>query len=78
MQTAGLEGMGDGLSWVGLETCCVPELEIVGPLPDSGPEVTLSPGFDSPALPAISPCGWGGCCWEVGCGVTLANKDEYI
>ena len=64
---------------VGLWTCCVPGLEVVGPLPDSGAEVALSPGFDSPALPAISPCVcWGGCCWEVGCGVTLANKDEYI
>lgn len=60
---------------VGLWTCCVPELEIVGPLLGSGFEVALSPGFDSPALPAISPCG---CCWEVCCGVTLANKDEYI
>jgi hypothetical protein len=58
---------------VGLWTC-VPGL--VGPLPDSGPEVTLSAGFDSPALPAISPCVcWG---WEVGCGVTLANKGEHI
>ena len=26
MQTARLEGVGDGLSWVGLETCCVSSL----------------------------------------------------
>lgn len=64
---------------VGLWTCCVPGLETMGPLPDSGPEVALSPEFDSPVLPAIRPCVcWGGCCWEVCCGVTLANKDEYI
>ena len=41
---------------VGLWACCMPGLEVVGPLPDSGPEVALSPGVDSPALPAISPC----------------------
>lgn len=59
---------------VGLWTCCVPELEAVGPLPDSKLE-GLSPGFENPALPAISPCV---CCWEIDCGVTLENKDEYI
>ena len=64
---------------VGLWTCCVPGLEVIVPLPDSGPEVDLSPEFVSPALPAINPCVcWGGCCWEVGCGLTLATKDEYI
>ena len=64
---------------VGLWTCCVPGLEVIGPLPDSGPEVALSLEFDSPTLLAISPCDcWGGCCWEVGCGVTFVNKDEYI
>ena len=59
---------------VGLWTCGVPGLEVIGPLPDSVLEVDLSSEFDSPTLPAISPC----VCWEVGCGVTLANKDEYI
>ena len=48
---------------VGLWTFCVPGLEVVvGPLPDPGPEVALSPEFDIPA-PAIGPCVcWGSCC----------------
>ena len=71
----GDETGGPGIT--GLWTFCVPGLEvIVGPLPDPGPEVTLSPGFDGPALPAVSPCVC--CCWEAGCGLTLANRDEYI